>query len=153
MVLLQDKHRTSLTLLPCRRTNFLEPQFGQIGHARNAFIFKIPDTLYLTVILFQGGLCKCLEAFSIRPAWFDVYFDLIKSIKNASWKNVHYLSMPLPRILIFSESGFSITHISLSNIAGLSNLSFTGLTETNLAAFICISIFTRHIWFSEISPL
>jgi hypothetical protein len=36
MILLQVKHRT-LTLLSSRRSNFLDPQPGQIGHALNPF--------------------------------------------------------------------------------------------------------------------
>ena len=39
MVLLQIRHLT-LVSLPFNRSNFFEPQFGQIGHARNPFNFK-----------------------------------------------------------------------------------------------------------------
>jgi len=52
------------------------------------------------------------------------------------------------------DSGFRIMQVSFwSQTAGLSSFSFTGFTELNFAALICNPILTRHIWFSEISPL
>ena len=39
IVLLQIRHLT-LVPLPFSRSNFFEPQFGQIGQARNPFNFK-----------------------------------------------------------------------------------------------------------------
>ena len=57
MVLLQDTHLT-LTFFPFSRSNFFEPQFGQIGQARKPFNFKIPQTLYLILRLFLDDLCN-----------------------------------------------------------------------------------------------
>ena len=76
------------------------------------------------------------------------------TLRHIEMLQIYAEILPLPNILIVVDSGLSMTHVSLIlEMTGLSKVSFNGSIEENFAALICSPILTRHIWFSEISPL
>ena len=106
-------------------------------------MYQLNNTLYFHMKIFWS-LLKILKDFNK---------NIMKNFKN-NQTVIQAKILPLPNILIVTDSGLSITHVSpILQMAGLSKVNFSGSTEENFAALICNPILTRHIWFSEISPL